>query len=46
MAIHNADVRCTEGRRSIDDMREQRPAGEWLQYFGQIGAHARSLSCR
>jgi hypothetical protein len=44
MAIDDADIVGAEGMCTIEYVREQRPAGQWLQHFRQVGAHALALS--
>lgn len=44
VAMDDADVRRRERPRAIDDMGQQRFAGDRMQHLGQAGAHALALT--
>ena len=44
VAIHDDDACRLKRARGVDDVREQRPASQWMQHLGQRRAHARALA--
>ncbi len=44
--VDDAHVIGRQRRGAVDHVPQQRPTGQRLQHFRQVGAHARSLACR
>ncbi len=45
MAVNHMDRRGIERARRVDDMGQQRPAGQRLQHLRQVARHALALAC-
>ena len=44
VAMDDVDGVGIEGARGRDDMRKERPAGQWLQHLRQVARHALALA--
>jgi hypothetical protein len=45
MTINDTHIVSMQRFRACQNVRQQGPSSQWLQYFGKLGPHARALSC-